>query len=97
MTFEELEMLYNEYKHSLPTPENRYDKSYFKALEIHDIPLNKLVNDKNSRQKAKEKLELTFLMGVLNGSITWPDDSKWFIQSDTDKDFIILREWVTCH
>ena len=92
VTFDMLEKLYNDYKFSIPNNIS-YKYNYFKAISADDISVTNLINGKN-RTAAKESLELTFLMGVLNGSLKWPDNKKWFWQSDSDKDFVILKDWV---
>lgn len=91
ITFEQLETLYQNYKHSVPD-NIRYKKNYFKALQFEQLSTEDLITGAN-RQKAKEALELAILTGVLNGSLTWPDDRTWFWQSKTDKDFVILKKW----
>lgn len=91
ITWEQLEKLYEEYKYSMPNGV-KYKKMYFKALEFEDLDTSHLVNGEN-RTKAKEKLELTLLTGILNKSLTWPDHKKWFWQSIKDKDFILLKKW----
>jgi arsenate reductase-like glutaredoxin family protein len=92
VTFEELEILYEKYKHSVPNGV-KYKKTYFKALNAENLSVEDLINGEN-RQSAKELLELTLLMGVLNHSLIWPDDTKWFWQSEKDKDFVILKKWI---
>ena len=94
VSIEELENLYHAYKYSIPTEkENQKRKPYFKALPIEKLPSEALFNGVN-REVAREQLELTLLMGILNKSIVWEDDKKWFWQSQRDGDFIILKEWV---
>lgn len=92
VTFEKLEKLYTIYKYSVPDA-LRYKYQYFKALNMNQLKMSHLISGSN-RQKAKENLELTLLMGVLNGSLKWPDDNLWFWQSQNDKDFVILKKWV---
>ena len=91
ITFEILEALYQEYKHSVPNGV-KYKRPYFKALDYEELSTEDLITGAN-RTKAKEKLELTLLTGILNGSLKWPDESKWFWQSENDKDFVILKKW----
>lgn len=91
VTFDRLELLYEQYKHSVPNGV-KYKCSYFKALCADDLTTDELTNGAN-RQTAKEQLELTLIAGILNGSLVWPDDTKWFWQSEKDKDFVLLRDW----
>lgn len=91
VTFEQLENLYAQYKHSVPNG-IRYKFSYFKALSADELKDTDLIAGSN-RTKAKEMLEMTLLSGILNGSLRWPDENHWFWQSETDSDFVILKEW----
>ena len=91
-TFDYLEELYATYKRSVPDT-IKYKHKYFKALTSQQMTLKDLVTGAN-RQKAKEQLEMAILTGVINGSLKWPDDSKWFWQSEKDKDFVLLKKWI---
>ena len=91
ITWEELEKAYEEYKHSVPNG-IKYHHKYFKALEEEELSTEDLIKGAN-RGKAKEKLECMLLTGILNGSLTWPDEKKWFWQSAKDKDFVLLKTW----
>lgn len=93
VTFSEIEDLYETYKYSVPDGTHS-KKPYFYALGLEQIPTIKMINGAN-RQKAKENLELTLLMGILNKSLKWPNQKQWFWQSERDKDLILLREWFT--
>lgn len=93
VTFSEIEDLYEIYKYSVPDG-TRNKRPYFYALGPEQIPTIKMINGAN-RQKAKEDLELTLLMGILNKSLKWPNQEQWFWQSEKDKDLILLREWFT--
>lgn len=93
VTFSEIEDLYETYKYSVPDG-TRSKRPYFYALGPDQIPTIKMINGAN-RQKAKEDLELTLLMGILNKSLKWPNQKQWFWQSEKDKDLILLREWFT--
>ena len=92
ITFEMLEELYAIYKHSVPNG-IRYKKTYFKVLTYDELSTTDLISGAN-RQNAKENLEMAIITGVLNGSLTWPDHTKWFWQSKNDKDFILLKRWI---
>ena len=92
VSFAQLETLYNAYKHSIPDGYDR-GKSYFKALTYDQLSLDDLLHGSN-RQNAKQNLEMAIITGVLNGSLTWNDDTHWFWQSQIDKDFVILKKWI---
>lgn len=91
VTFDELDQLYSDYKHSVPNGKH-YKYNYFKALQEDSLPLGDLINGHN-RDAAKEALEITILTGILNGSLKWPNPQNWFWQSSKDKDFVLLRTW----
>ena len=93
ISFELLETLYTIYKHSVPNG-IKYKKTYFKALTYDELSTEDLILGAN-RQTSKENLEIAIISGVLNGSLVWPDETKWFWQSENDKDFILLRKWIT--
>lgn len=90
ISFQKIEELYQIYKHSVPDDVHR--KTYFKALAYEEMTDHDLTYGAN-REKSRTDLELTLLAGILNGSLTWPDATKWFWQSETDKDLVLLREW----
>lgn len=92
VTIEQLEELYNIYKHSVPSPV-KYKYNYFIALPTDKLSLNQLVNGAK-RTEAKENLEMTLLTGILNETLAWPgEDKHWFWQSNIDNDFVLLKKW----
>ena len=80
------------YKHSVPNGMRRQRK-FFRALPESELSTEDLIAGEN-RQKAKEKLEMAVLEGSLNGSLKWPDNTKWFWQSEKDPDLIVLKKWI---
>lgn len=92
ISFEMLEQLYKDYKHSVPCG-THVGKPYFKALSYDKLSSHDLVYGVN-RQIAKERLEMAIITGVLNKSLLWTDNEKWFWQSEQDKDFVILKKWI---
>lgn len=95
VSVEELENLYHAYKNSIPSEGEEKRKNYFRAYTIDELPAESLFLG-IPRVVAREKLELTLLEGILNGSITWDilQGGSWFWQSKADPDFIILKEWL---
>ena len=91
--YNEIEKLYANYKVSYPSEHSRKYYDYFKALSVEELSMNELVNGEE-RTLARARLEVSFLAWVLNGSLKWYDDSKWFWQSKSDPELIILKEWV---
>ena len=89
-----IEELYFEYKHSLPSERNdKKRKRYFKALSVDDIP-DAILFTAERREVAQARLEGFVLCSVLNGSLKWEDEKKWFYQSVNDPDLVVLRSWV---
>lgn len=91
ITFDKLGRLYKTYKYSVPDSRDR-TRSYFKALPGQELTVSQITKG-TPRAKAREKLELSLLEGILNGSLEWPDDRKWFIQPSADRDFVLLKRW----
>ena len=89
-----IEELYHNFKHSVPS-EDDIETPYFKALALDELSDEDLANNIN-RQTAREKLESTLLVSVLAGTIVWGNPKRWFWQSPSDEDLIILRKWVEC-
>ena len=98
VTVSELENLYQVYKRSLPVEGKRIGSKYFKALSLDELSDEDLIKGE-PRAKAAYELESKIVIGVLNGSLTWDcftkDENKWFWVSPTDKDLVILKEWIT--
>ncbi len=90
-----VEELYHAYKHSVPS-ERSESKShhYFMALPESRLNDESMLYGQR-REKAQIELELYVLCQILNG-LEWAPETmgKWFWQSKTDKDLVILREWV---
>ena len=93
-----IEYLYEQYKYSLPSEKsNRKYKLYFKALSVDDMTDEDMVFGKR-RETAQFRLEAFILFSILNGKLTWNEETmgKWFWQSKTDPDLVILKQCITC-
>lgn len=89
--------LYEQYKYSLPSEKsNRKYKLYFKAVSIDEMSDEDMVFGER-RELAQFKLEAFILFSILNGNLTWNDETmgKWFWQSKIDPDLVILKQWIT--
>lgn len=91
-----IEEIYPFYKFSLPS--ERSDgkrRKYFKALSINEIPDDRLLCA-GRREVEQAILEGFILCAILSGKFQWDVSKlgKWFYQSKTDPDLIILRDWV---
>lgn len=91
-----IDELYFEYKYSLPSErsENKRRK-YFKALPMEELDDCHLFNS-TRREVAQCKLEGFILCMILNGSFVWDEEKmgKWFWQSKSDPDLVILKNWI---
>ncbi|MCD0223073.1 MULTISPECIES: hypothetical protein [Bacteroides] len=67
---------------------------YFKALQEKDLDDGDMLYGER-RDKAQAELELYLLCQILGG-FRWNPKTMghWFWQSRTDRDLVILREWV---
>ena len=97
-----IEEAYIEYKYSLPASEHSSGKPsprsrcLFKAMAPEEIPPQYLLRG-IVRHEARRRLELIFLLYIVNGSISskcHPFGDKWYWQSAKDKDLVILRQWL---
>lgn len=84
--------LYEQYKYSMPS-ERDGSNHYFKALTASLLTDEQLVYSM-PRLEARVRLEAYVMLGSLAGLIKWENNDHWFWQSDKDRDFIILRQWI---
>lgn len=87
-----IEILYKEYKHSIPS-ENSNKKSYFKALLVDELTDADLAYGYN-RNYSQAMLEGYILLGSLKGWIKWEYGDHWFWKSDEDENLVIIRNWI---
>lgn len=89
------EYVYEKYKYSVPSERSeKRQRNYFYALPYEKLDDDQLINGER-REYARFELEFAILFAIVHNKIQWQDDwGSWFWQSDTDKDFVILREWV---
>lgn len=93
--FANMEELYRRYKHSVPSERSEgKSRRYFKALQEKDLDDRDMLYGER-RDKAQAELELYLLCQILVG-FKWNPETmgRWFWQSRTEKDLVILREWV---
>lgn len=90
-----IEQLYAAYKHSVPSERSESHRHYyFKALPEKDLTDKDMMYG-DGRELARCKLELYLLYMILRDQFHWQDEwGSWFWQSETDKDLIILRDWI---
>lgn len=90
-----VEELYHRYKHSVPSERSESkSRRYFMALPEKDLSDEAMLYGER-RDKAQIELELYILCQILSG-LEWNPEmmGRWFWQSKTDKDLVILRCWI---
>ena len=88
--------LYRYYKYSLPSERNDSKRrQYFKALSADKLTDKQMAIGMN-REVARAQLEGFILCMIVNGTFAWNEAEmgKWFYQSKTDPDLVILRSWI---
>ena len=63
------------------------------ALPIEEIP-DSMLWCMICREEACAALEGFVLCSMLNGTLKWLDEKKWFWQSEVDNDLVLLKCWV---
>ena len=89
--------LYRNYKYSLPSERSDNKRiKYFKALPMEEITDEQLMVAER-RETSQASLEGFVLCMIVNGQLIWDENimnGKWFWQSQTDPDLVLLRNWV---
>ena len=91
-----IEMLYKNYKYSLPSERSdNKRRQYFKALSADKLTDKQMATGEH-REVARAKLEGFILCMIVDGFFVWDEYEmgKWFYQSKIDPDLVILRSWV---
>lgn len=91
----QIEELYANYKHSVPSERSEsHRRYYFKALPEKSLSDEDMMYGEQ-REVARCKLELYIVLCLFEGQLKWnPSWGNWFWQSDKDKDLVILRDWI---
>ena len=93
---EMIELLYHDYKHSLPSERSDSKrKCYFKALSVDELTDAEMATGER-REVARARLEGFILCMVLEGQLVWNATAmgNWFWQSKKDPDLVILKSWI---
>ena len=92
-----IEKLYKNYKYSLPSERSdNKRRKYFKALPIEEITDEQLMTAER-REFSQAVLEGFVLCMIVSGQLVWDEEvmqGKWFYQSKSDPDLVLLRTWV---
>ena len=93
---EQIEILYRNFKYSCPSERSDSKrKGYFKALPYEELTDGQMIYGEN-RELAQAALEGYILCAILMGHLKWEDltTEKWYWQSPSDKDLVILKQWI---
>ena len=91
-----IEEFYKNYKYSLPSERSdNKRKKYFKALPVNELSDKQLMTA-DRREVTQAELEGYILCMILEGKFVWDESTmgKWFWQSNSDPDLVILRSWI---
>ena len=96
-TLNMIEELYKGYKYSLPSERSdNKRRKYFKALPMEEITDEQLMTAER-REFSQAVLEGFVLCMIVSGQLVWDEEvmqGKWFYQSKSDPDLVLLRTWV---
>ena len=96
-TLNMIEELYKGYKYSLPSERSdNKRRKYFKALPMEEITDEQLMTAER-REFSQAVLEGFVLCMIVSGQLVWDEkvmQGKWFYQSKSDPDLVLLRTWV---
>lgn len=95
ITLDKIEQLFAVYETSFP---DKREPSLFPAKPEQELSMNDIVYAPD-RSVAKQELEQTLFVGIMNKSLTYPDMQNWFWQSNRYKNLVIPRWLFTqeCH
>ena len=92
-----IRQLYKNYKYSLPSERSdNKRRKYFKALSMEELTDEQLMVA-GRREVSQAALEGFVLCMIVSGQLVWDEkmmNGKWFYQSETDPDLVLLRSWV---
>ena len=90
-SWERVSELYQQFKYSVPSKTDR--NGYFTGLTADELTDSELAFNV-SRRYAQAALEGYILLSSLKGVLQWKNDEHWFWQDSTDKECIVLKEWI---
>jgi len=94
-TLETIEALYAAYRHSMPSVMTaRHRSRHFPLPEDSSTQGSIYGEDRNT---ALARLETYILLSVMNGSLTWDEQTmggRWFWRSRKEKGLVISRQWT---
>lgn len=92
--------LHDRYVHSVPSQRsNSASRLYFRALPEHELSMEDMMFGE-PREEARCRLELTLLLFILSGTVTWEtfskgDERMWFWQSsrNTQPAMVVIKQY----
>lgn len=90
--YREIEHLYAQYKHSVPSRQERLNKGYFKALSSDALTMEELENNL-PRTEARIRLEAFICLAAAAGLLQWHVPRHFFWRG-ADPDCIVYRNWI---
>ena len=92
--WELLEIISSEFEKSVPGKNET--KSYFKAKSVDELTDADLAYNYD-RNFAVAMLEGFILLAGLAGILKWQNPKHWFWQSSSNKNFVVLRNYIELH
>lgn len=97
---QQIEYLYDRYRHSIPSERNdNRRRHYFQALPESQLDDNDMLYG-IPREVAAAELEIFILLALMTGALTWEtftqNDPKatWFWKSSNEPSLIIFKKWL---
>lgn len=93
---EKIEELFGKYYSSVPSERSEKRRRFFKAKRFEELTDEELMYG-YGRDACQFMLEFTTLALILNGSLTWDDETmggSWFWKSQRFPELIILKSWI---
>lgn len=91
---EHVEVLYRQYKYSIPSQASNSRKHIFKALREDELAVEDMMYGMG-REQAEAELLTYILLNILNGNLRWDEQrmGKWFWRG-SDSDLVLLRNQI---
>ena len=91
--YTEIERLYHQFKHSVPSRMERVNRGYFRALSPDRLTMEELEKNMH-RMEARVQLEAFICLSACTGLIAWKNPGHYFWQGN-DPDCIIYKNWIS--
>lgn len=91
--YNQIEILYGEYRKSVPSKNSDTRKSNFIGLSADELTFEEL-RDGESRILAGYKLEGYILFGAIERKFPWKNEKHWFWKSENVPGLILYKKWL---